>query len=175
MKQGPLFSIARWIGLIFGGVFTGFLVCVLVLETSLRDYDAKVYAQVRQVELDSLDTLASATLIPTIIATAILVFGAWKSKGRDLWLPLAALALLLLILILTIVVNLPINADQKDWTVTSPPSDWADVRDKWQTSHAVRTVASLVAFGLLAFSAITHRVTGTASAAPAPAPLSTRS
>ncbi|MGW7207097.1 anthrone oxygenase family protein [Streptomyces sp. NPDC054837] len=175
MKQGPLFSIARWIGLIFGGVFTGFLVCVLVLETSLRDYDAKVYAQVRQVELDNLDTLASATLIPTIIATAILVVGAWKAKGRDLYIPLAALALLLLILILTIAVNLPINADQKDWTVTSPPSDWADVRDKWQTSHAVRTVAALVAFGLLAFSAITHRVTGTASAAPAPAPLSTRS
>ncbi|MEV7885248.1 DUF1772 domain-containing protein [Streptomyces sp. NPDC002817] len=175
MKQGPLFSIARWTGLIFGGVFTGFLVCVLVLETSLRDYDAKVYAQVRQVELDSLDTLASATLIPTIIATVILVVGAWKAKGNDLYVPLAALALLLLILILTIVVNLPINADQKDWTVTSPPSDWADVRDKWQTSHVVRTVASLVAFGLLAFSAITHRVTGTASAAPAPAPLSTRS
>lgn len=175
MKQGPLFSIARWIGLIFGGVFTGFLVCVLVLETSLRDYDGKVYTQVRQVELDSLDTLASATLIPTIIATAILVIGAWKAKGKDLYLPLAALALLLLILILTIVVNLPINADQKDWTVTSPPSDWADVRDKWQTSHAVRTVAALAAFALLSFSAITHRTTATATATRTKAPLSTGS
>lgn len=89
MKQGPLFSTARWIGLLFGGVFTGFLVCVLVLENSLRDYDGKVYTQVRQVELDSLDTLASATLIPTIIATAILVIGALKAKtkDRDLWIP----------------------------------------------------------------------------------------
>lgn len=159
MKQGPLLSVARWTGLLFGGVFTGFLVCVLVLENSLRDYDGKIYAQVRQVELDSLDTLASATLIPTIIATAILVFAALKTKGRDLWLPLTALALLLLVLVLTLIVNLPINADQTDWNVTAPPSDWADVRDTWQTSHAVRTVAAILAFGLLAFSAMTHRPT----------------
>ncbi|MFF7451878.1 MULTISPECIES: anthrone oxygenase family protein [unclassified Streptomyces] len=157
MKQGPLFTIARWTGLLFGGVFTGFLVCVMVLENSLRDYDGTVYTQVRQVELDSLDTLASATLIPTIIATAIVVTGAWKAKGRNLYVPLAALALFLLILVLTFVVNLPINADQKDWTVASPPSDWADVRDEWQTSHAVRTLASLVAFALLSFSALTHQ------------------
>lgn len=174
MKQGPLFTIARWIGLLFGGVFTGFLVCVLILENSLRDYDAKVYTQVRQVELDSLDTLASATLIPTIIATAILVIGAWKTKGKDLYVPLAALALFLLILILTIAVNLPINADQNDWTVTSPPSDWADVRDKWQASHAVRTVASLAAFALLSFSAITHR-TQPPTTTPIETPLATRS
>ncbi|WP_405933606.1 anthrone oxygenase family protein [Streptomyces sp. NBC_00827] len=177
MKQGPLFSTARWIGLLFGGVFTGFLVCVLVLENSLRDYDGKVYTQVRQVELDSLDTLASATLIPTIIATAILVIGALKAKtkDRDLWIPLAALALLLLILILTVIVNLPINADQKDWTVTAPPSDWADVRDTWQTSHAVRTLAALLAFGLLAYSAITRKTTTTPTTTPTPAPLSARS
>ncbi|TGA83275.1 DUF1772 domain-containing protein [Streptomyces palmae] len=160
-----MYSFARWAGLLLGGIFTGFLVCVLVLENSLRDYDGKVYTQVRQVELDSLDTLASATLIPTIIATAILVFAALKAKGRDLWLPLAALTLLLLILVLTLIVNLPINADQNDWNATAPPSDWADVRDTWQTSHLVRTLAAIAAFGLLALSAITHRTTTPQTAA----------
>ncbi|MFJ3671261.1 anthrone oxygenase family protein [Streptomyces sp. NPDC090106] len=174
MKQGPLFPIARWTGLLFGGVFTGFLVCVLVLETSLRDYDGTVYTQVRQVELDNLDTLASATLIPTIIATAIVVLGAWRAKGPALYLPLAALVLFLLILVLTIAVNLPINADQRDWTVTSPPADWADVRDRWQTSHVIRTIASVVAFALLSLSALTQKARSLTTPSTEPA-LSTRS
>jgi uncharacterized membrane protein len=146
-------KLLRAAGILFAGLFAGFLVAVLVLELSLRSYDGAVYTQVRHVELDNLDKLASATLIPALILTALLVFFLARAK-QSVRLPATALALMVLILGLTLIVNLPINSDQLDWKVQSPPSDWATVRDHWQLAHALRTVVAVLAFGCLTFSRV---------------------
>jgi len=142
-------TFVRWVSLLFSGLFAGFLLGVLVLELSLRDYGAAVYTQVRQVELDSLDTLASVTLIPALVSTLIVVVFTMRARGNDRWLVLAAFALLVVVFATTLAVNLPINGDQADWSVQTPPSDWASVRDHWQVAHAIRTVAAVLAFGSL--------------------------
>lgn len=143
-------KLVRAVSLLFTGVFAGFLVGILVLENSLRAYDAPIYTQVRQVELDSLDTLASVTLIPAIVTTLILVI-----RARDRRLPLVGLGLLVLVFACTLAINLPINGDQAGWSVQSPPSDWASVRDRWQLAHVVRTVAAVSAFAALVGAALT--------------------
>jgi uncharacterized membrane protein len=142
--------LVRGVSLLFSGLFAGFLLCVLVLENSLRGFDASVYTQVRLVELDSLDTLASVTLIPALITTVLL---AVRSRGSGRRVVLVAVALLVVVFVTTFVVNLPINSDQAAWSVQQPPPDWADVRDRWQVAHLVRTVAAVLAFGMLAWSA----------------------
>lgn len=141
---------ARFASRVLIGLFAGFLVAVLVLEASLRSYDGSVYTQVRKVELDNLDKLAAATLIPAIIATVLLIVMAYRGR-RPLRLPLVALALMVLIFVITLVINMPINSDQLDWSVRQPPGDWATVRDHWQLAHAARTVAAVLAFGCLTF------------------------
>ncbi|WP_327000829.1 DUF1772 domain-containing protein [Dactylosporangium sp. NBC_01737] len=150
-------TIARFVSLLFGGLFTGFLVTVLVIESTLRSADASVYTQVRHVELDRLDGLASATLIPALIAAAVLVASAARNRQRVRW-PVLAFVLLLSVVATTLVFNVPINTDQLTWSVQSPPPDWASVRDRWQLAHAVRTVAALLAFGCLS-AAFTARRT----------------
>jgi uncharacterized membrane protein len=139
-------AVARFVSRAFTGVFAGFLVAVLVLESSLRGYDGPVYTQVRHVELDRLDVLASATLLPALVAVAVLVF---RTRQRDRVLGLVALALLIGVLVTTLLVNLPINAAQLDWSVPTPPADWAAVRDRWQIAHALRTAAAVIAFASL--------------------------
>jgi uncharacterized membrane protein len=130
-------------GIWFAGLFAGFLVTVLVLEQSLRRFDAHVYTQVRQVELVHLDTLASVTLLPAIITTVLLVLRSRRAPA------IAALALLVGVFVLTLAVNLPINHDQAGWAIQTPPADWAEVRDRWLLAHLARTVAAAVAFALL--------------------------
>ena len=144
-------NLARFTSLLFAGLFAGFLTAVLVLELSLRSFDRTVYTQVRLVELDSLDTLAVATLLPALLATTVLVYRSFRTSAR--WLTVAALALLVFVFGLTVVVNLPINSDQLGWNVQSPPADWSAVRDRWQISHAARTLAAVLAFALLALAA----------------------
>ncbi|MFD0364775.1 anthrone oxygenase family protein [Nocardia sp. GCM10030253] len=142
----------RFASLVFAGLFAGFLTGVLVLELSLRSFDGAVYTQVRLVELDSLDKLAVVTLLPALLTTAVLAYRAFRTNTR--WLTVAALGLLVFVFGLTIVVNLPINADQLEWNVQSPPIDWSDVRNRWQLAHAVRTAAAVLAFGFLALAAV---------------------
>lgn len=142
----------RTASLLFTGLFAGFLLGVLVLENSLRGYGAEVYTQVRQVELDALDTLASVTLIPAIIATVVVVI-----RGGNRRPALIAAALLVLVFVTSLAINLPINAEQADWAVQSPPADWAAVRDRWQLAHLVRTVAAMLAFGVLALGGQSSR------------------
>ncbi|NEA30478.1 DUF1772 domain-containing protein [Streptomyces sp. SID13031] len=133
----------RFANVAFAGLFAGFLLTVLVLEHSLRPFDGHVYTQVRQVELVRLDTLASVTLLPAVITTVVLVLRSWRAPA------IAALVLLVGVFALTLIVNLPINSDQADWLVATPPADWADVRDRWQLAHLARTVAAIIALGLL--------------------------
>jgi uncharacterized membrane protein len=156
MSESIILKVVRGVSLLFTGLFSGFLLGVIVLETSLRGYDAAVYTQVRQVELDSLDTLASVTLIPALICTAILGILTIRARGNDRWLVLAAFALLALVFITSLAVNLPINGDQADWSVQAPPSNWASVRDRWQFAHAIRTVSAVLAFCSLTAAAITR-------------------
>ncbi|WP_327742946.1 DUF1772 domain-containing protein [Streptomyces europaeiscabiei] len=141
----------RFVSLVFAGLFAGFLTSVLVLELSLRDFDSIVYTQVRLVELDSLDKLAVATLLPALIATAVLVHQTYRTNTR--WLTVAALALLVFVFGLTLIVNLPINSDQLHWNAQAPPSNWTDIRDRWQIAHAARTMAAVLAFAVLALAA----------------------
>jgi hypothetical protein len=154
----PVVKLVRAASLLFTGLFTGFLLAVLVLENSLRGYGAAVYTQVRQVELDSLDKLASVTLIPAIITTVVVAI---RARGNDRRLVLAAVALLVLVFATTLAINLPINGDQAGWSVQSPPADWASVRDRWQLGHLVRTLAATLAFVSLTTATLTHH-----SAAP---------
>src|SRR3954471_4024932 len=160
MSNARAATVLRFTGLIFAGLFAGFLVAVLVFELSLRRFGGSVYTQVRQVELLRLDDLASATLLPALLTTAVLVATALKTRGRTFWLTSTAFALLLTVLVTTLVVNLPVNSDQLDWDVQAPPADWASVRDRWQIAHAVRTVAAVLAFGLLNAAALSRTRTG---------------
>jgi hypothetical protein len=145
------------VSLLFAGLFSGFLLGVLVLEASLRGYDGSVYTQVRRVEPDSLDTLAAVTLIPSLVSTLIVAGLMIRARGNDRWLTLTAFALLLVVFVTSLAVNLPINGDQVDWSVQAPPSDRASVRDRWQLAHVVRTVSAVLAFCSLAAATITAR------------------
>ena len=150
-------AVARVVSLVFGGIFAGFLITVMVLELSLRSAGAAVYTQVRLVELDRLDTLATATLLPTAVAVSVLL-GIGLTRARPgLGLLSTALVLLLIVFVVTVVINLPINADQRDWSIANPPSDWADDRDRWQVAHAVRTAAAVLAYGCLIVASGVHR------------------
>jgi uncharacterized membrane protein len=157
MRAAVLERVARVVSVVFGGVFAGFLLTILVLELTLRKFDASIYTQVRQVELVRMDSLATATLIPTIVATAILILSGLKWGRPGLGLNSIALGLLVIVLVTTVLVSLPINSDQLDWSVARPPSDWASDRDRWQIAHAIRTAAAALAFVCLVFSSGVHR------------------
>jgi len=160
MKSSVIVRILRPVSLFFAGIFAGFLLTVLVIESTLRSFDAAIYTQVRKVELVHLDDFASATLVPALITTAILVVFTARRRERAFWLTLTGLLLLVVVFLTSLLVNVPINHDQLSWNVQAPPPDWASVRDRWQIAHAVRTVAALLAFGCLGAATVVPSLSG---------------
>jgi hypothetical protein len=132
----------------------------LVLEFSLRRFDASVYTQVRLVELEHLDDLASVLLPAAIISTAVLLFVTIIRPGPTRWLALTALIALAAIFAISLAVNVPINTQQHNWSVLAPPSDWAGVRDRWQISHLGRSSLALLSFVVLIAIPIARRTPG---------------
>ncbi len=146
-------KIAFFTSLLVTGLFAGFLTGVLVLEASLRGFPASVYTQVRHVELAHLDDLATVLLPAALAATATLVAVTLATRRRLPWPALAAPTLLVAAFVISAVVNVPINTVQHHWAVLAPPGDWAQVRDRWQIAHLLRTCCAVIAFAALAVAA----------------------
>lgn len=149
-RPSALLTTTAYGAVVFSGLFSGFLLTVLVLEASLREANSAVYTQVRLVELDHLGALAGALLIPAILAVAVLTLGLFRSRRGGRWPALIAVVLLLAALAISVSISVPINTAQESWSVLAPPANWATVRDRWQLAHAARTAAATVAFLLLA-------------------------
>jgi ABC-type dipeptide/oligopeptide/nickel transport system permease component len=148
---------ALLIGLLFSGLFAGFLLAVLVLEASMRSLPAAGYVAVRHVELAHLDDLATVLLPVALLATATLAVITVVRRAPGRWLAVTGLALLVVALIVSVLVSVPINTEQAMWSVVAPPLDWAEVRDRWQLAHLARTIAASCAFLVLAVAAVTQR------------------
>jgi uncharacterized membrane protein len=144
-----------FIAVLFSGLFAGFLTTVLVVEATLRGYGSAVYTQVRLIELAHLDDLATALLLPAIIASVVLAVAVFRRHGSSRWVPLTAVVLLLATLVISVSISVPINTAQASWSVVAPPADWSAVRDRWQLAHVARTTTSVLAFVLLTVAAMT--------------------
>jgi uncharacterized membrane protein len=157
--DGPalLQTTSPFAAVLFSGLFAGFLTTVLIFEASLRSRGASVYTQVRLIELEHLDDLATALLPPAILATAVLTLAVIRRRGSGRWLTLTALLLLLTTLAISVSISVPINTDQLSWSVLTPPRDWSTVRDRWQLAHAARTTTAVVAFVLLTAAVVRPR------------------
>lgn len=140
---------SAFVAVLFSGLFAGFLTTVLVVETTLRNYGSAVYTQVRLVELQHLDDLATALLVPAILGAVALVLAVIRHPGSRRWLSLTAVVLLLATLVISVSISVPINTAQASWSVVAPPADWSAVRDRWQLAHVARTTTSVLAFVLL--------------------------
>jgi hypothetical protein len=147
-------KMSAFAAVLFSGLFAGFLTTVLVFETSLRDFGAAVYTQVRLIELQHLDDLATVLLLPGILAAAALTLAGIRHRGSRRWLALTGLLLLMATLAISVSINLPINTAQESWSVLAPPVDWSHVRDRWQLAHAARTTTAGLAFVLLTAVAV---------------------
>lgn len=156
-RAAPLRTAAAFAAVLFSGLFAGFLITVLVVEASLRSYGAAVYTQVRHVELEHLDDLATALLPVAIVASAALTLTIIRRPGSRRWLAAISVVLLLATLAISVSISVPINTEQHTWSVAAPPGDWSAVRDRWQMAHIARTTTAALAFVLLTATALPVR------------------
>lgn len=65
------------------------------------------------------------------------------------YLALAGFALFVAALAITLLVNVPIDNQIRQWTVQSLPPGWETIRDRWEFYHALRTFVSMAGIGFI--------------------------
>jgi Domain of unknown function (DUF1772) len=86
-------------------------------------------------------------LMPSCILLILLSAIIYPDKNSfGFYLNMTAFGLSIIFLVITILVEVPIVTQIKQWTVESIPSNWDTIRDRWLKFHLIRTFASILSF-----------------------------
>ena len=96
--------------------------------------------------------LMPVALLSSLVMTAL----SWK-RSTGFALSLAGLVLMISALVITLAIEVPIDNQIKVWTVTTLPSDWQALRDRWEFYHGLRTFVSIAALALVTASSLRTR------------------
>lgn len=154
-----MLAIARFLHLFLVAVLAGLLVGVALVERALLEVGPSVYTAVQKPKhevfapvMPVLDTL--------VIAAGLLVLILMNRTRRPLApgavaFTAAGVVCTIALTVTTVLVNVPINAEIiGSWSVEHPPADWAQVRDRWNLFHTIRTVVALLALVCLLVTAL---------------------
>lgn len=96
--------------------------------------------------------LPMSILMPiALLSTLPVLFWLYRQNSMPaFYLTLCGFALFVVALGITLLVNVPIDNQIRQWTVQSLPSEWEIIRDRWEFYHALRTLASVAGLGFIA-------------------------
>ncbi|MFF9571399.1 anthrone oxygenase family protein [Streptomyces sp. NPDC014685] len=86
--------------------------------------------------------------IGSLVLVGIRAAAGWPHHGTGL--VVTAGALLALSVVMSVLLLVPINNRNKNWTPENRPEDWKEQRNRWDRWHYVRVAVIVAAFALLA-------------------------
>jgi len=94
-------------------------------------------------------------LMPGAIVLSVLTMAFMPRKSTAFYFTLSGTILMIVAMIITLSVNVPIDNQIKVWTVNSLPSNWDQIRDRWESFHAVRTSVSIAGLASILIGVLT--------------------
>lgn len=89
-------------------------------------------------------------LMPAAVASFLpVLFLSFQSPSPTFYFVAAGLGLFVVALGVTLFVEVPIDKQISTWTADTLPAHWQALRDRWETFHVLRLIASLGGFVLL--------------------------
>lgn len=95
--------------------------------------------------------------MPLALVSAIVVLLLTPKRSKAFALALGGFLLMIVALVLTLGIEVPIDRQIERWTVATLPSNWKELRDRWEFYHAIRTFVSIGALGLMTASSLVDR------------------
>lgn len=120
------------------------------------NYSASTYLEQQQNLVRSLNTMMISLVVITTLITLISAFLQRNNKTAYISLLIAA-AFFISCMVITRFGNLPIQNEMLRWTETSMPGNWTLLGDKWWSYHIMRTIAELIAFLLVLWTALRNK------------------
>jgi len=125
------------------------------LSRSISSISAETFLEIGKTMIANL-ALSMAILVPiALLSTLPVLYFLYRQKSmKAFYLTLIGLLFFIIALLVTLLVNVPIDNQIKQWTVSTLPSDWEVIRDRWQLYHTIRTFVSLIGLGFVLSGAL---------------------
>jgi len=152
-------KIAQFINILLlflvAGVFWG---TWFSLARSITSITPETYLAIGQIMIGNLALPMSILMPIALLSTLPVLVLLYRQKAMSaFYLTLCGLALFVIALVITLVVNVPIDNQIKQWTVQTLPPNWEAIRDRWEFYHVVRTFVSLSGLALIVGAALIPR------------------
>lgn len=99
-------------------------------------------------------SVGAVIVVATIMSTIVLTVRVRDRERQVFRLTALAAALFALALVLWWAIVFPANQELATWVGGHAPSDWARVRARWETGHAINTLLQFVGFVALVLSVV---------------------
>ena len=152
--SGFIATAGQGIALALAGLLAGSLFGIR-FGYDVTAYSPATFVEVQQHAIAGLNDLLPLMGLAEIVLLAVL---AWSARRRpEFWLYLVAVVGMIVAGLVTRFGNQPINAMMVDWTASALPANWDSLRHDWWNWHAVRLVATAVAFATLVAATLRRR------------------
>ena len=154
MKTKPIQFIGLCLLVLVAGVFWG---TWFTLTRSIEDFSIEEFIHIGKVIIANV-ALPMKIIMPScilFIAASLWLYPNKHSSG--FYFHISAFILILVTLLVTVLILVPIDNNIKLWTASTAPSDWQEIRSRWQFFHTVRTFTSLTSFGCMTISLLKTR------------------
>ncbi len=125
---------------------------LLELPAKMR-YDGPLWLTVSQTLYAAFGTFGAAFEVGAVLTTVVLVIMVRERRPAFPWTLLGALCMVAAHAAFWIWLA-PVNATIATLTPQSLPADWMELRNQWETTHAVRAVLQIVALGALVYAVL---------------------
>ena len=88
------------------------------------------------------------TVVSTILA---------RRERPEFYFLIVASVCIIMVALITAFGNIPINNQIRMWNISSPPSNWGDLAQRWWWFQTVRTIAAIGGLSLIIIAALPRR------------------
>ena len=148
-------TIARFVNLFLVALLAGLLVGVFIVERALLEVSASVYTAVQKPKHEVFEPIMPVFNTLVIVSGLMVLLLIRDRRTWEFGLTAIGVVCTIALTTTTLLVNVPINSEIINaWSVKNPPADWAQVRDRWNLFHAIRTVLAVAALLCLLLAAM---------------------
>jgi uncharacterized membrane protein len=128
------------------GVFWG---TWFALSRSITSIAPQTFLDIGQTTIANLAAPMAILMLAALILCLGILLALFRTRTIAFYLTLAGFLCMIAALLITLLVNVPIDNQLKNWTVATLPADWQDIRERWELFHSLRTFISIASLALL--------------------------
>ena len=124
------------------------------LSRSMSTFEPEVFLAIVDRMNRNMAPVMTVLMPASLLSILPVLLYSYGKQPRTFYLFLAGLVLFIVALLVTILIEVPIVEEIMTWKISTLPSNWKQLRNRWQAFHVIRVIAGFAGLVLLLFGAI---------------------